>query len=317
MKFWPGDKISYLPDEMRLDPNFIFAKKVGVVQTVSQERIARVRWYENPSLEINTYSKGIGSPISHFGPIATNITDVSIYEIAAHPRLEISRGDMVFALPMSPQPSASDRKLYERRCDQYASNGAEFEPDEDGDPMLDLEEDRLRLFDDAMRRIDSLRAVRKYHNCPQSVQSWISPLLRTNGLRRLAENTSRRIGFNKCSAYKTPLQEAPKAQGESSSIVSTRQRSWIGDGACFLVKSLIFAGTATLSSVLELPKMLVNARCTLIMWWSSRQAILFQMMTQSGRKRRVTQPRIKTSDEDDGRVSNDSTDGMSFKSLLP
>ena len=46
---WPGDKVSLLESEEHLNDNgldYVRIYKIGVVQSVSEERIARVRWYE-------------------------------------------------------------------------------------------------------------------------------------------------------------------------------------------------------------------------------------------------------------------------------
>lgn len=158
---WPGDKVSYIPDEKKTDEHgsdFIFTKKVGVVQNVSQERIARVQWYNDPSIMLDASSKALESPFSSYGPIGNDITDVSLYEIAAHPGLEISRGDMVLALPKLPRLSASDSIIYEKRRGLFTA--IDPSTNEESEPMLGLGDDRIRLLDDAIARVICLRTVR-------------------------------------------------------------------------------------------------------------------------------------------------------------
>ncbi|KAF9893124.1 hypothetical protein FE257_012535 [Aspergillus nanangensis] len=75
------------------------AKKVGVVQTVnSLERIASVRWYREPHIEM--ISKGnILTPCSYLGELGETTTDVSIYELSSYPALTRQLDDVVILVP--------------------------------------------------------------------------------------------------------------------------------------------------------------------------------------------------------------------------
>lgn len=75
-------------------PHDLLPKKVGVVQTVDpEERVARVRWYREPSIEIRSAGQTLG-PGSHFGPIGDDIEDVSLYEILTFPAVARRRRDV-------------------------------------------------------------------------------------------------------------------------------------------------------------------------------------------------------------------------------
>ncbi|KIV79950.1 hypothetical protein PV11_07489 [Exophiala sideris] len=81
-------------------PHDLLPEKVGVVQTVDpNERVARVRWYKEPKIEIRAAGQILG-PGSRFGPIGDVIEDVSLYEILSFPALARRRRDMcVIAKP--------------------------------------------------------------------------------------------------------------------------------------------------------------------------------------------------------------------------
>jgi len=74
-------------------------KKIGVVQSVnSKERIASVRWYRDPKVEL-LHNGNVLSPTSVLGDLGDEITDVSMYELTTHPGLVKSRGEMVLLVP--------------------------------------------------------------------------------------------------------------------------------------------------------------------------------------------------------------------------
>jgi len=80
-------------------------QKVGVVQSVNaEERLARVRWYKDPVVELAGEAKSILIPGSRLGVLSDDIGDVSFYEIVAYPGLTKRRGDFVLVVP---QQSAS------------------------------------------------------------------------------------------------------------------------------------------------------------------------------------------------------------------
>lgn len=75
-------------------PHDLLPQNVGVVQTVDPtERIARVRWYKEPKIELRA-SGQILAPDSRFGPIGDLIEDVSLYEIMSFPSLMRRLRDM-------------------------------------------------------------------------------------------------------------------------------------------------------------------------------------------------------------------------------
>ncbi|KAJ9257191.1 hypothetical protein DTO212C5_8916 [Paecilomyces variotii] len=74
-------------------------KKIGIVQTVnSKERIASVRWYRDPKVEL-LHQGNVLRPTSVLGEIGDEITEVSMYELVTHPVLVKSRGDIVLMTP--------------------------------------------------------------------------------------------------------------------------------------------------------------------------------------------------------------------------
>jgi ubiquitin-conjugating enzyme E2 O len=115
---WPGELVT-LKDEIQTiaNPNrnaheplaytftptrnqsILLPKKVGIVQTVnSRERIASVRWYKEPRIEL-LHEGHVLSPSSVLGELGDEITDVSMYELTTHPGLVKSRGEMVLLVP--------------------------------------------------------------------------------------------------------------------------------------------------------------------------------------------------------------------------
>lgn len=78
--------------------------KVGIIQSIeAQERLARVRWYKDPKLELGAYGQVLQR--AHFGGIGEDFEDVSLYEVMTEPALIRKRGDMVVIPPLtSPKP---------------------------------------------------------------------------------------------------------------------------------------------------------------------------------------------------------------------
>lgn len=105
---WPGDKVSYIPDEVHLKDSHTGSstgttrlKKVGVVQYVDAvERIASVGWFDNPDINMDK-GKIWQIPGLTYGEIGNETTVVSLYEIAAHDALRTNIADGVIILPES------------------------------------------------------------------------------------------------------------------------------------------------------------------------------------------------------------------------
>ncbi|KIX03374.1 uncharacterized protein Z518_06926 [Rhinocladiella mackenziei CBS 650.93] len=80
-------------------PHDLLPQNVGVVQTVDpKERVARVRWYKEPKVEIRAVGQ-ILNPESRFGPIGDVVEEVSLYEIMSFPSLMRRRRDMCIVAP--------------------------------------------------------------------------------------------------------------------------------------------------------------------------------------------------------------------------
>ena len=75
-------------------PHDLLPASVGVVQSVDPtERLAQVRWFKEPNVELRA-SGHVISTDTRFGPIGDQIEDVSLYEVMSFPSLQRQRGDM-------------------------------------------------------------------------------------------------------------------------------------------------------------------------------------------------------------------------------
>jgi len=91
------NEMSYFEHQQDLRP-----VKVGVVQSVnSLERVARVRWFETPRIEL-LEAGTILSNESRLGNIGDSFEDVSLYEIMSFPALSCRRQDLVILVPPFP-----------------------------------------------------------------------------------------------------------------------------------------------------------------------------------------------------------------------
>lgn len=82
------------------DPPLVFVspEKLGVIQSVdAARRIARVRWFKSPKVELAGEMIIPGSSTGALDEATTE--EVSMYEVAAHPALSICRGDFVLVAP--------------------------------------------------------------------------------------------------------------------------------------------------------------------------------------------------------------------------
>ena len=99
---WPGEKVSFIPDEEKLGKEvpIIRLHKVGVVQSVdARERIACVRWFEGTDIDIDEEEKASKYSASKYGELRDEIAEIPLYDIAAHAALAINRSDLVMIAP--------------------------------------------------------------------------------------------------------------------------------------------------------------------------------------------------------------------------
>ncbi len=100
-------------DEMAFfeQPHDLIPQMVGVVQTVDpNERVACVRWYKEPRIELRSSGQMLAQG-SHYGPIGNVVEDVSLYEILSFPALARRRRDM--CVLEDPEEFRRLRQLYE------------------------------------------------------------------------------------------------------------------------------------------------------------------------------------------------------------
>lgn len=94
---WPGEKVSFIPDEEKLgnDVPIIRLHKVGVVQSVNAgERIAHVRWFEGTEIDVDE-EKVLKYSASRYGKLRDEVVEVPLYDIASYVALQSIRGDLV------------------------------------------------------------------------------------------------------------------------------------------------------------------------------------------------------------------------------
>ena len=105
---WPGQKISYVPDEEKLgvDVPIIRLHKVGVAQSVnSGDRIAHVRWFEGTEIDVDE-EKALQYSASRYGKLRDEVVEVPLYDIASYEALPSNRGDLVTIAPeQAPSPA--------------------------------------------------------------------------------------------------------------------------------------------------------------------------------------------------------------------
>lgn len=111
---WPGEIVVLKEsEEIQRPPGWIetdndvfeemaVPKQVGVVQrTDPGERVAYVRWFSNPEVEILGETRSVLMPGSVLGVLSTEVEEVSFYEIATYPALTKRRGDLVLIVSRS------------------------------------------------------------------------------------------------------------------------------------------------------------------------------------------------------------------------
>ncbi|KAF2027306.1 hypothetical protein EK21DRAFT_72251 [Setomelanomma holmii] len=99
---WPGEVVCSKEGREGNDTGETWTKKpakVGVVQAVkSRDRIAQVRWFQNPSIEF--FGPDLLRP-SSTGELSEHAEDVSLYDIYSFPALTRRRNDFVLIHPNS------------------------------------------------------------------------------------------------------------------------------------------------------------------------------------------------------------------------
>lgn len=101
-EIWPGDKVSYKPNEILLEDQtspILRTTHVGVVQTVNAaERMAKVRWFDGAKMDIGASAKDWYTASSTYGRIGDRMSDVSIYDLSTYPAFDPLLGDLAIAL---------------------------------------------------------------------------------------------------------------------------------------------------------------------------------------------------------------------------
>ena len=92
---WVGEIVSVKSAEVKKD-GLLMLKEVGVVQAVdARERLARVRWYQDPQASIFEDDPSMLVPGSTLGKLSERESLASLYEVATYPPLARRRGDIV------------------------------------------------------------------------------------------------------------------------------------------------------------------------------------------------------------------------------
>ena len=87
------------------DMNPTKSEKIGVVESVEPPaRLARVRWFKSPDIQV---SAGYTMAGSTTGELEAEAEDVSLYEVVAHHALALRRGDIVLIAPPPPPPGSA------------------------------------------------------------------------------------------------------------------------------------------------------------------------------------------------------------------
>ena len=92
---WPGELVAAKENIENAEGGRIRPKRVGVVQsTDAEERLACVRWFSDPKIEIVGADKETLLHGSALGTMSDDISTISLYEIEAFPALSSRRGDI-------------------------------------------------------------------------------------------------------------------------------------------------------------------------------------------------------------------------------
>ena len=115
---WPGEIVSVRSTEEKSE-GILGLKEVGVVQSVDAlERIARVRWFKDPSAAIYDGRPSSLVAGTSLGSISERETSVAVFDISAYPALTKRRGDLVI---ISPDPKSKDVRPVRDRIQDFHS----------------------------------------------------------------------------------------------------------------------------------------------------------------------------------------------------
>lgn len=93
----PPSSTTEAPSPPGADADYIKPSRVGVVQVADPAgRVAKVKWFKEPRLEVVA---GVMVPGSKIGELEQEAEDASFYEIIAHPAVGLRRGDFVLIKP--------------------------------------------------------------------------------------------------------------------------------------------------------------------------------------------------------------------------
>lgn len=142
-------------------PDFMKPQKVGVVQSVnSAERIANVKWFVAPNVEL---MGGIMIPGSSTGELQATTEDVSFYDALGHQAFGMRRGDFVLIVPdllqgdqphEQPPDEASVQILAEEASAQGSASGGA-----PAAPRVELDESQLAHIAQFVERIRGFSEV--------------------------------------------------------------------------------------------------------------------------------------------------------------
>ncbi|KAG8629619.1 hypothetical protein KVT40_003484 [Elsinoe batatas] len=94
---YPGDIVCTRETHLGPDGRHKIPRKAGVVQAViADECIARVRWFSNPTLHLDTKEEYLALPDYLFGQLAHDVEALSIYDLVVPLGLDIGFLDSVF-----------------------------------------------------------------------------------------------------------------------------------------------------------------------------------------------------------------------------
>ncbi|KAF8253732.1 hypothetical protein K440DRAFT_575630 [Wilcoxina mikolae CBS 423.85] len=200
-------------------PEFMTPEKVGVVQSVNPiDRVASVRWFVSPSVEV---AGGFLVPGSVTGPLQPTSEDVSLYDAVAHQALGVRRGDFVLIAPERPQIDRQDSEP-----DASTSNSATNNSPETPTPSgAEIEAGQLGQLVDSVRGmvdgglLSNLSAALGNHSHPQlhAVSRMLNqfPVLMN--------------GPHPGPTHAPPRPQAPRPESDNADAFANLPPEWLGE----------------------------------------------------------------------------------------